>query len=801
MKNALLLILGWIVPFTLSSQSITGKVSSTDGEPLIGAFVGIEGTTKATVTDKNGSYSLNLNEGTYTITVSFIGYKNQSQTIDVKQNTVLDFSLEEGVEFEAVVISGSKRREKLTESPATIQTIFAREIEQYSGIPGDLLARQKGVEFFRAGVANPGINIRGFNSNFNSKNLQVTDGRFSNLIATGLPFGPLNTSIKEDIEQVEVILGPNATLYGPNAHNGLLNTITKDPRTSEGTTLAVNVGNQSQLGVRARHANVINDKWAFKVAGEYFSAQEFDWADSVYIVRGGVRDAYEELELDNSIRFIRGEGAVYYNINQESQIIFNSGYSNSTFLSPTNVGRNQIKDWRINYYQLRYNTKNFFAQAYVTTSRTDSTYSIDERTKQYWRGIDAGLSDAEARGPFSYQSGALFIDQSRRWNAEAQYNNDFGKLNLILGAQYQLDQANSHGTYLLDKDENDYINVAQYGAYAHATYDLGKGWKALAAARADYHQIYELNILPKFALMKVGSLGTWRLTYGQGIAAPTILNMFGNLFNGLILGNAEGFTLADGRVIEKQRVEKISTIELGWRGQAIKNKLYLDANAFYNRSKDFLSPASVLGVATLRGDTPMSEVQAGFPALNGLVASYINFGRVDSYGFDVSATYYINNNFNILGNYSYFGYSYDENDLTNDINRDGVVNFLDVLVNAPTHRISAGINYNNKKFFGTLFARYVSAYDYFSSFQIASRSHPDLRYRGVPIIEGARSADSFNYGPLGGFTSFDLNLGYNITSALMVSVSITNLFDKPLREFTAAPPTRRLVIGEIRYKF
>ncbi|MEZ4684989.1 MAG: hypothetical protein R3B47_02685 [Bacteroidia bacterium] len=57
-----------------------------------------------------------------------------------------------------------------------------------------------------------------------------------------MPFGPLNTTIKEDIEQVEVILGPNATLYGPNAHNGLLNIITKEPRKSAGTTVVLNPG-------------------------------------------------------------------------------------------------------------------------------------------------------------------------------------------------------------------------------------------------------------------------------------------------------------------------------------------------------------------------------------------------------------------------------------------------------------------------------------------------------------------------------------------------------------------------------
>ena len=74
----------------------------------------------------------------------------------------------------------------------------------------------------------------------------------------------------------------------------------------------------------------------------------------------------------------------------------------------------------------------------------------------------------------------------------------------------------------------------------------------------------------------------------------------GDLFGGLILGNAEGFTVfnADGsgstREVDRQRVEKLQTIELGYRGQVIPNKLFIDANAYYNISEDFLSPVSHL---------------------------------------------------------------------------------------------------------------------------------------------------------------------------------------------------------------
>ncbi|PHN06531.1 TonB-dependent receptor [Flavilitoribacter nigricans] len=816
MKSIFTLLILAVGSLTALGQSakVTGKITDTDGQALLGANVMVKGTANGAVSDMDGAYEMMIGAGTYTFIASYTGYSPSENTVRVEDGATvtLNFNLTPGNDLDVVVVSSSKKPEKLTESPATIETIFAREIEEYAGNPGELLARQKGIDYFRAGIATPAFNIRGFNSNFNSKNLQVTDGRFSTLVATGLPFGPLATVIKEDIERVEVILGPNATLYGPNAHNGLMNTITKDPRTSAGTTIALNPGvngdGNAYYSARIRHAQVLSDKFAFKVMGEYTKATEFEFADSVYIDRvgavdtlgnrvpDGTKEGYEELELDPGVDFLRAGLGLYYSPSKDLDVIFNTGYSNSNYLSPTNVGRNQIKDWMINYYQLRLSGKHWFAQAYYTISKTDSTYAIDQRTKNYYAMLDAGLPDAQARGSASYGNGALFQDDSRRLNAEAQYNNSFGSLDLIGGVQYQLDKANSLGSYLLDNGQS--IDISQLGAYAHLTYNFGSGWRLLAAARADNHEIYDFNFVPKFGILKVGDRGTWRLTYGKGIAAPTILNMFGDLFAGLILGNAEGFTLTDGSKVEKQKVEKIQTIELGYRGQLVPNKFFLDANAYYNISKDFLSPVTVVGVATHRGDTPIDQVQSGYAFYNGLVATYVNFGEVNTYGFDLGGTYYFSSEFSANFNYSFFDYSVDEDNPENDFDKNGTVNFLDILVNAPTHKAGAGLNYSGSQWFGSVFGRWVDSYDYFSSFQIASRTHPGLTYRGVPIVENARSGDSYNYGPLGGFLTVDLSLGYRFNEIFTLSAAATNLFNQELREFTASAPTRGLYTVELK---
>ncbi|MEL6559922.1 MAG: TonB-dependent receptor [Bacteroidota bacterium] len=810
MKNFYLNLLFLLLAMNVFAQSgsITGKVTdATTGDPLIGATILLKGSQKGDVTNVNGEFSIKgVNDGDYVIVVSFLGFESIEESVTVSGGSAtVAVQLTEGITFgDEVVISGTRTPEKITETPATIEVISKKDLENWGSFnTGELLSRLKGVDYVRSGVVGTGINVRGFNSNFNAKNTQVSDGRFSSLIATGLPFGPLSPQIKEDIERVEVILGPNSALYGPNAHNGLVNIITKDPRSSQGTTFALGAGNQSVFTARGRHAQVLSDKFAFKLNFEYTSGEEFEFADSVYLNRNGVRVAEEEIDLDNDFEFIKGGASLYYTVNDDSDLIFSYDASNSTYLAPTNVGRNEIIDWRVQTFHLRYTSPRIFAQAYMTLSDTEETHSLDDRTKAYYGLIDAGVSPADAL-PQSLEGGARFIDDSKRWNGEVQYNNQWGQTSMVTGVQAQRDFANSNGTYLLDEDEDDFITVNQIGWYWQGQLAFGNGFKATAATRVDNHEIYGTNFVPKIGLTKNIKRGTFRATYGQGVAAPTILNMFGNLFGGLILGNAEGFTvltLDDNgvpngtRQVERQSIERLQTYEVGYKGSIGSDKLYADVNAYVNISEDFLSPVTNIGLATERGTTPIGDLQT--TPFAPLVFTYVNFGQFTTYGFDIGLNYLLSDNLTLDLNYSFFDFPIDENELENDFDGDGVVTKLDVLVNAPRNKGSLGLNYAKGKFFGNVFLRWVEEFDYFSSFQIAAETQ-DMNYRGVPIVENARSADTWNYGPLGGFVNVDLGLGYKITDQLTASAAVTNLFDAEYREFTASPFIGRLYSLELR---
>jgi outer membrane receptor for ferrienterochelin and colicins len=189
---------------------------------------------------------------------------------------------------------------------------------------------------------------------------------------------------------------------------------------------------------------------------------------------------------------------------------------------------------------------------------------MNQRTQNYVSFKNNGFSEEEARsrsftqawfpiagapdGGIPLPRGAVFKDASRRLNAEGQYNNQIGNLIYVAGAQYQKDKADSRGTYLLDQDGA--IEIDQTGVYGQLEYNFPAiDLDVLVVGRYDNHELYGGNFIPKAALVKNFDFGSFRLTYGKGIAAPSILNLSGNLFGGLVLGNGEGFTLQDGTEI------------------------------------------------------------------------------------------------------------------------------------------------------------------------------------------------------------------------------------------------------------
>jgi iron complex outermembrane receptor protein len=588
-----------------------------------------------------------------------------------------------------------------------------------------------------------------------------------------------------------VVLGPASALYGPNASNGIVNIITKDPRTSKGTTLVLGgtggVRSSNAVSGRFRHAGAYN-KLAYKATFEYTEGQDYSFVDSVYFFSGApfFRPALPEKQVDFDFKHIRGEGSLYYTILDQTDVIVSYGYSRNSYLGITSAGRNQVKDWEYQYLQLRYVSPRLFAQVYNTWTDAGKTFAIATRTAFFdlntLFGKDSTTADQAAFALANFQ------DKSWRLNTEIQYNNTFGGFYTVVGFNYQRDNADSKGTYLLDADGA--IKLNQYGVSAQIEKELPSNFKAVLAGRFDHHERYGDQFSPKAALLWNGTQGTWRVTYGRAFVAPTILFQDAFIFGGVIVGNGRGLTVVDDtgtRTIKKVEPEIVNTIEVGYKGIPSKN-IYLDVNGYFSISKNFISPAIPVGGQVTKIGDDVLDTPLNNPS------TYINFGEVNSWGLDLGMNYYLNQYIDLGVKYSYFDSNLDENNKDNDLNGDGQVTPDELSLNSPQHKVVLSANFRNllnQRLFGSLVVRAVSEYDFYSGRQIASENG-----------EGTRVAPfNFNPGPLGGFTTVDVSLGYKIHPQVILGANVTNLFDVEQREFVGSPTIGRLLSTELRVQF
>lgn len=842
MKNYALLLLALLIQGISWAQNngrINGKVTDTNNQPLAGATVTIRGTGASTVTDNQGMFSFaQVKTGTTTLVISYVGFAEVTKTVEVTgEINTININLSESARAgDEVVVTASKRPEKITRAPASISVINARDLEQTTGYnPTELASKIQGVEFVRTGVTGMGINARGFSNAFNAKFFQMTDGRNSMMAGgSGLPAGIMNTVVKEDVERLEIVLGPNSALYGPNAHNGIANTITKDPRKYEGTTFVLSRGNQDVFSGRFRHATKINNKWAYKLTGEHTTGRDFEFYDSIYAGGGvyGPAVAIPERIPSFNFRHLRGEAHAYYSVSPKADIIVSYGGSKNNFLSVNNTGRNQIRDWRFSYLQARYVSPRFFAQAYETWTNVGQSYGIPGYTRDFYNRTRSTITDKndprhqltpDEAEKFATRLGNRFKEESKRFNAEAQYNYNFDNIGLyaVAGANYQKDDPKTFGTSLADATKK--VEVTQYGGALQLEKTLPADFKLVSAARLDHHSLFGNLFAPKVGLVKGIRNGAVRLTWGKAYAAPIILFQRASVF-GLVFGNGSGVNyIPNGAMVSDAasvkttvalRPEEIKTWELGYKG-TIAKKLYLDINGYYGKSKNFLSPAITVGGRALTvGDIPIETTKLLFPGTvnssgqlaGAAFATYFNYGDVTSYGVDLGTNFYFTANASLFMKYSWFGSDITENNIKNDANRDGYVSLEERNLNAPRHRMVAGLNFQNLlkgKAFLNMTGRWVQEFDFYSGSQIGTAEGKGKRgvvYGGInPLNNQPRNyLKNFNHGALGGFTTFDLSTGYRFTEMLSIGGSISNIFDVEQREFVGSPSIGRLYSLEVK---
>ena len=471
----------------LFSQNInlTGKITDSEsGDPLVGANIIIDGNGLNTgaATNNNGDYSIEgVPPGSYKIKASYIGYGDFSTSIDISSetstfNAALSIS---AIQLDEYTVTASRgRREKITDAPASISIISELKIRNASNPNlGDYFKNIKGVDFTASGLDSYNLSARGFNSSFSSRLLTLTDGRMANVPSLRLIAYNVIPLTSDDVRQIEVVLGPSSALYGPNAHAGVVNIISKRPQESKGTVVGITGGTRNFAKAQVRHAGAIGnlgykmslvqfnaDDWEYIEEDEkkahykqwlnedldgdqlddYFESGLAWWdgwdikvdrdgdgiVDTTYFAKDNKvydrdNDGIDDIphfKINNTRFDIRTD----YNFSPEHFISLNYGFAQATNINITGIGRYLADDWVYQFFQGRWVYKNWFAQAYLNTSMSGDTRNM--------------------------RTGGIVTDHSKFFHFQFQNNLDFNFLDtkLIWGGDYQRTMPKTFGTILPD---------------------------------------------------------------------------------------------------------------------------------------------------------------------------------------------------------------------------------------------------------------------------------------------------------------------------------------------------------------
>ena len=310
------------------AQAITGTITDTDsGEPLIGVNVLIKGTSRGTITDFDGNYSIEGNEGEILV-FSYTGYKDLE--VPIGNQTIINLGLSEDVAQldEIVVIGyGTQKKSHLTGSVSKVEN---KKLDQMAvaRIDDALIGQVSGVNIqatsAEAGAA-PTITVRGFGSvNAASGPAVVVDG----LVVDSDFLGNMNMN---DIASFEVLKdAASAAIYGSEGSNGVILITTKSGEAGETKfSYETFVGRKEAFGSDNYKKSVAD--WAAKElaeSGELSNntqyAQELvaltgvdrDWQD-VFFDGGNIqshsfsaRGGSEKTKFSTSLRYLHDEGVV-----------------------------------------------------------------------------------------------------------------------------------------------------------------------------------------------------------------------------------------------------------------------------------------------------------------------------------------------------------------------------------------------------------------------------------------------------------------------------------------------------------
>lgn len=288
-------------------------------------------------------------------------------------------------ELGEVQVNASRNNAKLKEMPASIsiispQTIAETGLKTLSGITGAIPNVFMGD--YGSKLTSP-IYIRGIGSKINAPSVGLYVDRVPYFEKAAFAFDFF------DIEQIEVLRGPQGTLYGRNTMGGIINVITKSPMTYQGTTLNLSAGTYGEYAVSGGHYGKVGDNFGYSLALNYKHNDGF------------YTNTFNNTLVDNLNSF-GGRNRLIWNLNKRLSIENIASYERSrqggypyALLDPTTGKANPIK-----YNEYSYYNRDLFSDAVVIKYDAPSFEVLSTTSYQFLNDHQAIDQDFTAQSTY-----------------------------------------------------------------------------------------------------------------------------------------------------------------------------------------------------------------------------------------------------------------------------------------------------------------------------------------------------------------------------------------------------------------
>lgn len=458
MRSFLLPIL-FIANTAFAQNTIKGVVKDSDGETVTGATVQIKSTTTHSITDANGQFIIPaLQALPVTILISSVGFKAQEIEVYELDGDPIEITLITDNLLDAVVVTSRRREETAQEVPIPISVVSGNMIEQYGAFNVNRVKELvPSVQLYSSNPRNTGINIRGIGSPFGLTNdgLDPGVGFYVDGVYYARPAAATLDFI--DIQQIEVLRGPQGTLFGKNTTAGAFNITTRKAGFTPGADFELSYGNYGYVQAKTSITGPLSKTLAARIS---FSGTQRDGtienvATSQYvndINNLGIRGQLLYKPSNNFSITLAGD-ATRQRPNGYAQVVagvvetkragyrqFNSIISDLDYKLPTDNAFDRKID-----HDTPWKSGNDLGGASINLDYRSGKRTLTSTSAwRYWRWDPSNDRDftglqalAKSQNPSDH----------KQWSEELRYSGQFSeRLSGVIGAFYMNQEVKTHGT-------------------------------------------------------------------------------------------------------------------------------------------------------------------------------------------------------------------------------------------------------------------------------------------------------------------------------------------------------------------